>query len=400
MKLRAACVMLAASLIPAHAGADSTVYATDIVGKWRSTSNKNEIMTISQSGSTLTLQTSKYKDWDAWVIPADWTAPNPSFQRTATADDIRKLKLDKTNDPPPEQVVDKASEAKITERVTPYFTRSPHFWSGSCDMAMKAIWTGFHLTWLPQDPFTFEQDGSPQRAEKFEQVLYAWPDLRTTTVTVRDIEAPAIGTEVYSYFNERPAMQVYGQFGLAMFNGVMQGVNFAIPVDTALEKLAQSIFTTSAERAFAGQTVTAKDMVKAIAGSALDKTLEAVTAREPLGTVKGAIDNAIGEDQSTAVSGIAQGAAAEKVADSLTGAQATALQQYLGSQCRYEIVKLSGYGATVGGIAVVDKQTGETTIWLVVQPPGGATTAVVGNTTVPEQGTHGSMNILFSQQSH
>jgi hypothetical protein len=137
---------------------------------------------------------------------------------------------------------------------------------------------------------------------------------------------------------------------------------------------------------------------------AFDKVLEGVADREPFATIQSKLDKVIDADKSEITrtlvdkgTGMAKDKGADLAGDRLTKDEATQLETYLQNQCRYQLGELKSYGVVTGGIIVVDTQMGTATVWLFLRAHGTEpATAVIGTTSVPEQGTLHVMNIQFS----
>ncbi len=379
----------------ASLAATPPVEINDLVGRWRSDKDKKKIVTIVREGDELKLQTPQYSDWEPLKIDAATSTARIRFERKTTADDIRNMKLDNPADgPPPDSVVEAAS-GLVTEGFTGQPKRKSYYFAKECDLTMSVRWQGFHIKWN-KDTGTIE-DRTPPKAvsEDFAQIHYAWPDLRKTVVSTQYTGSSNTGTEINSYFTERPAMEVYGEFGVALFKPIFKAITGAVPAETFLGKVAEKLIETGVVKSLQGD-LKAKDIAAAVAGQVLDKALEHVADREPFATIKAKLDKAIGEDQVEAAGGKIKDKAADMAADKLTGPERTQLDEYLKNQCRYDLVQLKPYGIVIGGISVVDRQTGSATVWLFLKDRGSEPRAVIGSTTVPEEGEHKALGISFS----
>lgn len=371
------------------------VEINDLVGRWRSDKDKKKIVTIVRQGDELKLQTPQYSDWEPLTVTATTSTATIRFERKTTADDIRNMKLDNPADgPPPESVVEAAAGSE-TEGFTGFPKRTSHYFSKECDLTMNVRWQGFHIKWN-KDSGTIENRTQPKAVfEDFTQIHYAWPDLRKTVVSTLYSGSSNTGTEINSYFTERPAMEVYGEFGVALFKPIFKAVTGVVPAETFLGKVAEKLIETGVVQSLKGD-LKAKDIAAAVAGQVLDKALESVADREPFASIKAKLDKAIGEDQVEAAGGKIKDKAADMAADKLTAAERTQLDEYLKNQCRYDLVQLKPYGIVIGGISVVDRQTGSATVWLFLKDRGSEPRAVIGSTTVPEVDEHKAIGISFS----
>lgn len=403
--MRAGAVIVAAlfcaSLVLAArpvSSAPEPIAANDMVGKWRSTKDKKRIITFVRDGAQLKLQTPKYSDWEALTIEPGAKAERLRFERRATADDIRNMHLDYPADgPPPDSVIEEAA-GKETEILTAYPKRPSGLKSlvaSKCDLKMQVMWQTFKLKWN-SGTGQFESLSRPAPTfEDFEQIHYAWPDLRKTVVTTLytggEPGSASTGTEISSYFSERPGMEVYGEFGIALFKPVFGAITEAVPAETLVGKLAQKLFETTVEKSLQGD-LKLRDLAEAVVGQVLGKVLEDVADREPFASIRGKLEDVYTEDLVKAQGGKATGKAAEK----LTAEQKTQLEKYLANQCRYDLVQLKPYGVVLGGISVVDRQTGSATVWLFLKERGSSPRVVMGTTTVPEVDEHKAMGITFS----
>ncbi|HEX5275735.1 MAG TPA: hypothetical protein VFW34_10715 [Candidatus Rubrimentiphilum sp.] len=375
----------------ASLAATPPVEINDLVGRWRSDKDKKKIITIVREGNELKLQTPQYSDWEPLKIDATAKATRIRFERKTTADDIRKMKLDNPADgPPPESVVEAAAGSE-TEAFNGWPKRTTHYFKKECDLTMNVQWQGFHVKWN-KDTGTIDDRTRPKPAsEDFTQIHYAWPDLRKTVVSTQYTGSSNTGTEINSYFTERPSMEVYGEFGIAIFKPIFSAITDVVPAETLLGKIAQKLFEKTVEKSLQGD-LKLRDLAEAVAGQVLGKALEGVADREPFASIRSKLEDVYTEDLVKAAGGSATG----KVAEKLTAAEKDALEKYLAEQCRYDLVTLKPYGVILGGISVVDRQTGNATVWLFLKERGSEPRVVIGSTTVPEEGEHKAIGIVFS----
>lgn len=360
------------------------ISATDLAGKWRNDGDKKQIITIGREGNDLTLQSVKYSDWQK--VPISGAAlTNIRFHRTVTAQDIAESRRVKGKDPLPPQIVEKAA-GNITETFTADVSRhTMHMlWGKSCKLTMKAWLVGFDISWKPETPDAYTEMPSAQKREDFTQIRYEWPDLRRSETEVRyDGSVSTANSDLHAYFTEHPAMQVYGEFGAAIFKSIYAGVSGVVPAETLLGKFASSIIGKAGEQAIKGETLSGKDLASVVAGQVLDKVLDGVPeSDEPLETFKGIAKSYVSDTGSDK--------AADAASEQVSKAMADHLETYLENQCRYQLVKLEPYGHVLGGVAVVDQLQGSATIWLTIRAHGGDKAHVVmgSGSGLPEEGTH------------
>jgi hypothetical protein len=367
------------------------VEINDLVGRWRSDKDKKTIITIVREGNELKLQTPKYSDWEPLKVDATTKTARIHFERKTTPDDIRKMSLDNPADgPPPESVVEAAAGSE-TEGFNGWPKRTSHYFKKECDLTMRVQWQGFHIKWN-KDTGTIDDRTRPKPvSEDFTQIHYAWPDLRKTVVSTQYTGSSNTGTEINSYFTERPAMEVYGEFGVALFKPIFSAITDVVPAETLLGKIAQKLFEKIVEKSLQGD-LKLRDLAEAVAGQVLGKALEGVADREPFASIRTKLEDVYTEDLVKAAGGSVTGKAAEK----LTAAEKDALAKYLAEQCRYDLITLKPYGVVLGGISVVDRQTGNATVWLFLKQRGSEPRVVIGSTTVPEEGEHKAIGIAFS----
>ncbi len=230
---------------------------------------------------------------------------------------------------------------------------------------MNVRWQGFHIKWN-KDTGAIEDRTEPKPTlEDFKQIRYAWPDLRKTVVSTQYSGSSNTGTEIYSYFTERPAMEVYGEFGIAIFKPIFNAVTGVVPAETLLGKIAEKLFETAVTKSLKGDPKL-RDFAQAVAGQVLGKALESVADREPFASINATLEKHAGEDLVAAAGGELKGKAVEAAGDKLSALQRSQLEQYLSNQCRYDLVQLKSYGVVLGGISVVDRQTGNATVFRIL----------------------------------
>lgn len=371
---------LSASALPSWIA----IMPNDVIGKWRNDSDKKQIITIARNGSALTLHTVKYSDWDPMPAGKD-TISRIAFSRWVTKDDIRDARRIKGKDPLPEAVVERAANHNIIERFSGTLKRhTVHvLWGKSCKLTMSGSFTGFDIEWKPDTVDDYNETSYNQKVD-FTQIRYEWPDLRRSETEVRyDGSSSTANSDLYAYFTEHPAMQVYGEFGAAIFKSIYSGVAGVVPAETLLGKFAASLIGKAGEQAIKGETLSGKDLASVVAGQVLDKVLEGVPeSDEPLETFKGIAKSYVsdtGSDKAT-----------DAASEQISKATADHLETYLENQCRYQLVKLDGYRNVLGGVAVIDQLQGSATIWLTIRAHGGEQAHVVMGSAsgLPEEGTH------------
>lgn len=375
------------------ASALAPVEINDLVGKWRSNKNKKKIITLVREGDELKLQTPEYSDWKPLKIDAGTRATHISFGRTTTESDVARLQMDHHGDTPPDAVVKLIAGGEETEAFDGFPERKSNF-TGSllwkeCALTMDVRWRGFHVDW--EGNTVIDRTEPKPVDEKFTQIRYVWPDLRKTVATTLYNGNSSTGTEISSYFSERPGMEVYGEFGIAILKPIFSAVGEAVPAETLLGKIAQKLFEKSIEQSLRGD-LKMRDLAEAVVGQVLGKALEGVADREPFAGIRSKLEDVYTEDLAKAGGHSVVGKSAEK----LTAAEKDALEKYLAKQCRYELVQLKSYGAVLGGIAVVDSQTGNATVWLFLKERGTEPRVVMGSTSVPEENEHTAISLSFS----
>ncbi len=130
--------------------------------------------------------------------------------------------------------------------------------------------------------------------------------------------------------------------------------------------------------------------------------LGGVADREPFATIKAKLDEGLGPNQVKTAGDLLKDEASKFAGEKLTRDEVSTLDDYLKKQCRYELIKLEGYGLISGGIAVADKQLGTARVWLFLTPRGSSEPIVVTCDTpgLPEAPhKYVSLNIPFSQVS-
>jgi hypothetical protein len=162
-----------------------------------------------------------------------------------------------------------------------------------------------------------------------------------------------------------------------------------------IEKIGQKIFGTTLEHYIKGD-LKGKQIVSAVVSQLMDKLLEGSANREPFASIKAKLDTVISQEGADAAVGSARDRAAGAASTAITPADAAALNQYLGAQCRYQIVDLPGHGAVQQGVALVDTKLGKATVWTLLVRRDKSLVAVVGQTSVPQQGVNGPLHVHFS----
>lgn len=381
----------------------------DLVGNWRNVQNPKQTFTFKKDGGDYVLVTNRtktYTDWKKVIAEND----RLNYERDATGEDVRSAKRVKGSDPLPDAIVSAAaSSGRVKEAFIARAKRSDKWFADKCDLQMDVRWRGFDIDWKSDRPDTWS-NVDKYASETFEQIHYKWPNLAKSTVettttasdSISELDRQTLATEVNGYFEERPAMEVYGQFGSALFKPMYKAVTGVNPAETFLGKIAEKLIETGISKSLEGN-LQVSDLGAAIAGQVLDKALDSVSDREPYASIKAKIDKELSRVDKE-LADYATGQLGEKAIDSgadlLTPKETKALQDYLDEQCRYEIVRLKPHGKIGGGMAIVDRQMGTATVSLVVLPSGSRTLGHIasGDTTVGEanaQGSHIHMQIGF-----
>jgi hypothetical protein len=380
---------LVCALLPLGASAGTSsipVKPGDIIGKWRSEKNKNKIIVIGLDAGSLTLQTPEYADWEK--REASGTISFIRFQRKATQDDIRKAKRVEGSDPLPDEIVAKAAD-EVTESFYGTVNRESHWFRKECDLTLKGTWKGFIIDWKADTPDQYSVKDAKAN-ENFTQIRYEWPDLKRTSLQgLRYSGSSLTYSDLYDYFHDRVATQVYGEFGAAIFKSIYSGVTGAVPAETVLGKFATSLLGKAGEQALKGETLNGKDVAEVIAGQALDKVLEG-ESDEPFQTFADALKGY--------VSGTSADKSSAAGATEISKATADSLEQYLRNQCRYQLVKLDPSGNVAGGLIVVDQLNDSASLWVALKAHGGQPARVVMGSAggLTEEGNHySSLSLQF-----
>ncbi len=369
----AAFTLLAIAALTVAVRADTDpIDPSDLIGTWKTKDGKQSF-TVSGDGGALMLH-SHYNDWRVF------SAFNPAtgaigFDRVATTDDIRAMKLDKAQDPPPDDVVSGAAGV-VTEGFFGIATRDTHWYSSErCDLAMNVRWRGFHIAWDANGAW-HSTTPEPKSTGLYHLVRYAFFDTTKYAIQTSVNDASSItgdqrvllGTEVQDYFNDPAATALFGQFTKALFEPIFDGVTGIVPAETIAGKIATSLLKTSISNSLTGSDTGVRDFAKIATEQVLDSVLGAAGSREPFASIRTQIDNVYGEDISdwltSTGAGKVKGAASGGIDSVLTAAQSDALAKYLKTQCRIRIASLPAHGAVTGGIVIADTQLGTARILL------------------------------------